>query len=156
MLRGCDLAMSGSDHLLIAATLSFIASLFHVGIIIGGPAWYRFFGAGERFATLAEQGSARPTLITLGIATMLFVWGLYALSGAGVIVRLPLLQPALMAITFVYLARGVLGLVLPFTTNHPAIAENSVTFWMISSVICCAFGLFYLLGTLNSWASLAG
>ncbi len=106
-------------------------------------------------ATLAEKGSIQPTLITLGIAAILFVWGLYALSGAGVIFKLPFLKTALSIITFIYLARGIAGLVLPFTSNHPAIAENSVTFWIVSSLICCVFGLFYLLGTINSWARLA-
>lgn len=148
--------MSGSLQLMIAAALSFVASLLHVAIIFGGPDWYRFFGAGEGMATLAEKGSLQPTLITLGIATILFVWGLYALSGAGVILRLPLLKLALSLITFVYLARGIAGLVLPFVTNHPAIAQNTVTFWLVSSVICCIFGLFYLFGTINSWVRLAG
>lgn len=105
-------------------------------------------------ARLAEAGSARPTLVTLTIAVILFIWGLYALSGAGVVFRLPLLRTALAAITFIYLARGFAGLILPFISNHPAIAQNSVTFWLVSSIICCVYGLLYLLGTINSWEQL--
>ncbi|MEP5763202.1 MAG: hypothetical protein ABJ308_01345 [Halieaceae bacterium] len=148
--------MSGNHQLISAAVLSFVASLLHVAVVFGGPAWYRFFGAGEGMAALAEKGSIQPALITLGIAAILFVWGLYALSGAGVILRLPLLRLALSIITFIYLARGFAGLVLPFVSNHPAITQNSVTFWIASSLVCCVFGLFYLLGTINSWAQLAG
>jgi hypothetical protein len=147
--------MSGSLQLIIAAVLSFVASLIHVAIVYGGPSWYRFFGAGEAMASFAEQGSIRPIVITLGIAATLFVWGLYALSGAGVIFKLPFLRLALSIITFIYLARGIAGLVLPFISNHPAITQNSVTFWLVSSLICCVFGLFYLFGTINSWAQLA-
>jgi hypothetical protein len=148
--------MSGNLQLISAAVLSFVASLLHVAVVFGGPGWYRFFGAGEGMAALAEKGSIQPALITLGIAAILFVWGLYALSGAGVILKLPLLKLALSIITFIYLARGFAGFVLPFVSNHPSINQNSVTFWLVSSVICCVFGLFYLLGTINSWAQLAG
>jgi hypothetical protein len=147
--------MKGRSQLLVAAVLSFVASLLHLAIIFGGSNWYRFFGAGEGMAKLAESGSSQPTIITLCIAGVLGVWGLYALSGAGVISKLPLLKPALILITFVYLLRGLAGLILPFITNHPAIAQNSLTFWLVSSTICLAFGLFYLFGIINSWQRLA-
>jgi uncharacterized membrane protein len=107
-------------------------------------------------AALAEKGSIQPALITLGIAAILFIWGLYALSGAGVILKLPLLKLALSIITFIYLARGLAGFVLPFVSSHPSITQNSVSFWLVSSLICCVFGLVYLVGTINSWAQLAG
>ena len=33
------------------------AALLHLACIIGGPAWYRFLGAGERMARLGATGS---------------------------------------------------------------------------------------------------
>lgn len=147
--------MNGSNYLIIGGCLSFIAATLHLAIIIGGPEWFRFFGAGEQMAGLAESGSNYPTVVTLMIALILGIWGLYALSGAGVIFQLPLLRLALIVITAVYLVRGIAGLVLPFVTTHPAITQNSITFWVISSVICCCFGLFYLLGTINNWKQLS-
>ena len=106
-------------------------------------------------ASLAERGSLQPALMTLGIAVILFVWGLYALSGAGVIYRLPLPRLALSLITFIYLARGIAGFVAPFVSEHPLVAQNSMAFWMASSLVCTVFGLFYLFGTINCWARLA-
>ncbi|MEM1405051.1 MAG: hypothetical protein AAGG55_17070 [Pseudomonadota bacterium] len=146
--------MAGSSQLLVAAILSFGAALLHVGVIFGGPDWYRFFGAGEGMARLAESGSRYPTLVTTGITLVLMLWGLYALSGAGVILRLPLLKLGLSLITAVYLLRGLAGLVLPFVSTHPAIQQNSVTFWIVSSLICTAFGAVHLLGLMNSWSRL--
>ena len=143
--------MNGNTQLKIAASLSFIAASLHVAIIFGGPEWYRFFGTGEGMAKLAESGSAEPTVITISIAAILTVWGLYALSGAGVVLKLPLLKLALCLISAVFLLRGVAGLILPFFTKHPMIAQNSVTFWLVSSAICCVFGVFYFLGTKNNW-----
>lgn len=137
----------------LALTLGGIASLLagitHIMIIFGGPTWYRFFGAGERMAKMAENGSIQPAIITAGIALMLSIWGLYALSGAGVIARLPLMKTALVLITFVYLARAVVGTILPFVTTHPAITQNSLIFWLISSSICLVIGLLYLFGTIK-------
>ena len=102
-------------------------------------------------AKLAESGSRYPTVVTTGIALILGVWGLYALSGAGLIARLPLLKTGLCLITAIYLARGLAGLIAPFLSTHPAISQNSMTFWIVSSLICTAFGVVHLLGLINSW-----
>ena len=51
-------------YLITAGILSALASLLHIGCIYFGASWYRFFGAGEHMAKLAEQGSLQPTLIT--------------------------------------------------------------------------------------------
>lgn len=146
--------MTISQWLVLAGTLSFIAAALHIAIIFGGPDWYRFFGAGEGMAQLAESGSHRPTVITAIISIILSIWGLYALSGAGVIPALPLLKLALPLITLIYMVRGLAGLILPFFSHHPAIAQNSVTFWIVSSLICCLFGTTHLVGLMRHWPNL--
>src|SRR5687767_6883577 len=93
-----------SRLLLAGGGLTAAASLLHVAIILGGPDWYRFFGAGERMALLASRGSTYPTVITASIAVTLAVWTFYSLSGAGMIRRLPFLRQALVLIAAVYLA----------------------------------------------------
>ena len=85
--------------LLVGSILSAVAALLHGGIIVGGASWYRFFGAGERMARAAAAGRAYPAVVTSFIAAGLALWSGYAASGAGLLVPLPLLKPALMAIT---------------------------------------------------------
>lgn len=143
--------MPRNNQLIIAGVLSFLASLLHICCIFGGPDWYLFFGAGERMAELAAAGDPYPTIITLIVGSILAGWGLYAFSGAGLIFKLPFLKTCLVLITLVYLIRGIWGLFAPFVTSHPAIHQNSVTFWLVSSVICCVYGVFYLLGTVKLW-----
>ncbi|WP_088329414.1 hypothetical protein [Lacimicrobium sp. SS2-24] len=145
---------TGRGLLLIAATLSFIAAFLHIAVIIGGGDWYRVFGAGEHMAQLAESGSLYPVGVTLLIASVLFVWGLYALSGAGVIGRLPWLKQGLIAITAVYLLRAIAGFTLPFVSLHPSVIQNSLTFWLVSSLVCLVYGLCYLFGSLKHWQHL--
>jgi hypothetical protein len=135
--------------LIVAGMLSGVAAILHIGCIYFGAPWYRFFGAGEKMAVLAEQGSIQPTLITSGIVFILFIWSLYAFSAAGVIVRLPLLRLALILITSIYLLRGVAGL---FLVNSPM--GRSSEFWVWSSLICLSFGIVHLIGLKQQWASL--
>lgn len=143
--------MQRNNQLVIAGSLSFLASLLHVACIFGGADWYLFFGAGERMAQLASVGDPYPTIVTLVIASILAGWGLYAWSGAGIIFKLPLLKTILVLITAVYLIRGVAGLFAPFVTSDPVVRQNSITFWLVSSVICCIYGTYYLLGTKKLW-----
>jgi hypothetical protein len=132
------------------AICSFLAAILHLACIIFGASWYRFMGAGENMAQMAEQGLLEPILISLFIAGVLTVWGLFALSGAGVILRLPLLKTALSAITAVYLLRGIGGF---YFTLYP-IGGNSSEFWLWSSLICFGFGLVYLIGLKQVWKEL--
>lgn len=134
-------------YLVAGAILSAIAALLHIGCILFGPSWYRFFGAGDRMVRLSAAGSMIPTAITTGIVVVLGVWSLYALSGAGLIAELPLLRIALFAIAGVYLARGLAGLVLAVV----APGSRGVRFWLWSSAICLGIGALYLTGTLQVW-----
>ncbi|MBL4941456.1 MAG: hypothetical protein JKY81_07295 [Colwellia sp.] len=133
--------------LVVGATLSAVVAILHLGCIYFGAPWYRFFGAGEQMAILAERGSIQPTLITSAIVLVLTTWSLYALSGAGIIVKLPLLKWALGAITFIYLLRGIAGFF--FITNP---LGRSPEFWVWSSIICLSFGIIHLIGLKQSWS----
>ncbi|UMR29266.1 hypothetical protein MJ904_19570 [Massilia sp. MB5] len=135
--------------LLLGAALSAIAALLHLGIIVGGPAWYRFFGAGERMATMAEQGKLYPALLTLGIAAVLAAWAAYALSGAGLLAPLPLLKAGLCVIAAVYLLRGLA--IVPLLT---VARSKSTPFLLWSSVICLGYGIVHAIGLRQIWHTL--
>ena len=131
------------------AVLSAIAALLHLGIIAGGPAWYRFFGAGERMARAAGQGRWYPTLVTACIAAVLGAWSAYALAGAGLIGALPLLKTALTAITAVYLVRAC-----AYAPLVLAKGGRITPFVVWSSLICLVYGLVHLLGLVQRWQAL--
>jgi hypothetical protein len=139
-----------SAWLLAAGGLSLAASLLHAACIAGGPSWYRFLGAGEGMARAAERGEPRPALITAGIAVVLAVWAAYAFSGAGLIGRLPLLRLALIAITAVYLLRGMV-LFVPRALGRP---DLSAAFLVWSSLVVLAIGTVHAIGTWRAWSML--
>lgn len=135
--------------LVVAGILSAIAALFHIAVIIGGPAWYRFFGAGEQMVAMAINGSVFPAIVTFFIALVLSAWALYAFSGAGLIQRLPFLRPALVIIAVIYLVRG-LG-VVPTYFLMPEMVDS---FLIWSSVVVTLYGLSYAIGTWRCWNEL--
>ena len=132
--------------LIFGATFSASAAIAHLGCIVFGGDWYRFFGAGEQMALLAEQGHWYPATITFIIVLVLLIWSLYALSGARIIVRLPLLRLGLCIISSIYLLRG-----LAFVGIMSMFPDNSLTFWLVSSSICLSTGVCYVVGTYQVW-----
>jgi putative oxidoreductase len=140
---------SDSMKLLVAGSVAcLIASMLHVAIIIGGPDWYRFFGAGEELAQLAEQGSPYPAIITAFITLILGVFGVYGLSGARIIPKLPFLSIGLGVIAFLFLARGLTGVPLVFLVNGPHFDElrSRMLFMAVTSLISAGIGICYLSG----------
>lgn len=133
----------------VGALLSAVAAILHLLISVGGPSWYRFFGAGERFAVAAAQGRHYPAVVTTGIAAILGVWSVYALAGAGVIHRLPLLRPVLIGITAIYIVRGI-----AFAPAVLASGGRLSPFVLWSSAICLGFGIVHLVGLIQQWPEL--
>lgn len=139
-----------NKFLIMGAIGSAVAALAHLGCIFFGGAWYRFFGAGEQMAKMAEDGHWYPTVVTLIIVLVLTIWSLYGLSGAKICFRLPLLKLGLVVISLIYLVRGV-----AFVAIMPMFPENGLTFWLVSSAICFAIGILYAVGTFQSWPTLS-
>jgi hypothetical protein len=136
---------AGTPWLVLGAALSAAAALLHVAVIAGGPDWYRFFGAGERMAQMAARGHWYPPLLTTGIALVLAAWAVFALSGAGLLARWPLLRTALAAITAIYLLRGLL--IVPIViVPYP---QGAFDYW--SSLIVLAYGLVHTFGLWLAW-----
>jgi hypothetical protein len=139
-------AIPGAQWLIVGGWLSVVAALLHIGCIIGGPDWYRFFGAGEGMARAAERGEWYPALVTFAIAAVLGIWAAYAFSGAGWLPRLPLLRTGLVVISATYLLRGLV--LIPLLMWRPQ-AVDSFAIW--SSLIVLVYGIAYAVGTWRAW-----
>lgn len=132
--------------LIIGAILNSIAALLHLACLYFGAPLFRFLGT-EEMARMYERGNLfKPVIACVLIATLLFVWTAYTLSGAGVIHKLPFLRLVLMAITVVYLVRGS---AFPFLIKY--FPGNSMTFWYCSSLIVFGLGIIHLFGLVQVW-----
>ena len=132
--------------LLIGRMLSVLIAVMHLGCVVIGPSCYRFMGAGEQMAVLAETGHWYPPVITMFIAGVLLIWTLYAFSGAGLIMRLPIVRSVLVLVTSVYLLRGI-----AFQPLMAYFSDNSWAFWLWTSAIALAIGLLHLVGLVQVW-----
>jgi putative oxidoreductase len=126
-----------------AAGLDFLAAALHGAIVLGGPAWYRFFGAGEQLARMAERRHPWPTVVTLAIAGVLALFGAYAMTAGGHFPGLPWTGVVLPAITAIYAIRAAVPLLLA-----PWVASMRTTFMIVSSLICGVYAL------AHGWASI--
>jgi hypothetical protein len=128
--------------LILGGVASLLIALLHLALALR-PQWYRTFGADE-LAQLHEQGSPFTVLVTLGLALMFAAWGVYGLSGAGLIGPLPLLRTSLIAIGIIYILRS---LMLPSELVKVLTGGHSFRF-VVFSTGSLAAGLLYLVGTL--------
>lgn len=136
------------NPLAFGGSLTLLAAVLHVFIIVGGADWYRFFGAGETMAQMSEQGAWQPIITTAIIALILLIWSLYGFSGAGVIRPLPLLKTALAVIGTIFLLRGLLAVPALFLFESPHLTElkQKMEFMVVTSLFCLVLGLCYLTG----------
>lgn len=102
-------------------------------------------------AQAAERGELAPTIIALGIATILLGWTIYGLSAAGYPPKLPLTRTALVAISTVLLLRAM-AVFLPILWE----GSQTATFMIWSSAIVGVLGITFAIGTWLAWGSLSG
>jgi hypothetical protein len=151
--RDGQMSGSGGGFLLVAGGIAnFAVAALHLRIVFLGPAGYRYFGAGEHLATMAQNGSALPALVTIALAVCFALFGYCALSGAGVYPRLPLLRWILLGVGIVYTLRGLLilvelGRILSLPGTEPARE-------LVFSAVALIIGLLYLVGLLLRWNQL--
>ena len=79
-------------------------------LVVLGWAWtvFRWVDIEAPMRDLADQNAVLPYLLTLLVAAFFLIFGLYALSAAGDLRRLPLLRPVLGFVAVVYLLRATL------------------------------------------------
>jgi hypothetical protein len=118
-------------------------------VISTSPAAAAYF---EAPSSLLEN---RLLLFVMGASAtlILIIFGLYALSGAGMIRRLPLLHIVLIAISSLFLLRG---LFIVFTVlNLLGVLKGKILFQgVVSHLIFLAAGIAYTGGTILNWREL--
>ena len=133
-----------STLILPAAALSNVAiALLHVYVIAKGPEAYRFFGAGETLARMAETGSPVPTLLTAAITLAFLAFGVYYMAAAGWLPRPPLFRITIIAIAAIYLLRGAMIFPAWLFGMRPS------TFDTVSSLLSLALGVLHAAGAMQ-------
>ena len=139
-------------YLIFTGLLALAGALLHIAIMMGGPAWYDFFGAPEGLVHMARAGNFRAPISCLVIASILSVFAAYAFSGAGLVKRLPLLRPTMALIATVLILRGLVF--APVILRRPELLSGICdcrsidTFIVVTSLICLAMGIGFAIGVI--------
>lgn len=116
--------------------------------VFQGSGMFWSYHAIKYFGGPAELSKTQPVLyafLCIFVAAIAAIFGLYALSGAGRIRRLPMLRTVITAMTAIYILRGLLLIPqIPVVVKHP-----SLTRFALFSVISLCVGLVHLGGLLK-------
>ncbi len=135
----------------LSGFICFGLALFQIAIGFS-PSISLYFGAPEALV----ENIYTLIFVSILIAGVLALFGFYALSGAGSIQRLPFLKQALVAISSIYLLRGLL--LIPEFLVVVGAMEVSIPVaprFVIFSIGSLLIGIIFTLGTIGGWKSFA-
>jgi hypothetical protein len=137
--------MNKRNWLIIAAGISFTMSIFQTIISIS-PITAAYFRAPP---SLLEN---RLWLFLLGeaAAMILAIIGLYALSGARIIIRMPLLRFGLIGISSLFLLRG-LFIIITILEIVGILKGEILAQGVISHIVFLTAGILFAVGTIMNW-----
>lgn len=134
-----------------------IAGLLSLGIallqvVLGfSPALSTYLGAPPEL--LANPAALLAS--SFFVALIFAIWGLYGLSGAGLMRRLPLLRLGLLVIGAIYTLRGLLLVPLLLDSLGLIVADPPILPQaLLASLVSLLIGCLYLAGTLTAWRDL--
>ena len=131
----------GILFLVMAALIAIATAVAHLSCIYFGPECYSVQMAPPFVVKWAQEGSYLAPLAAVVVSSVFIVMGLYALSGAGLIRRLPLLKLGLYTISAVCIIRGLLGMQL--WLRHQKQIDVSIFY---AGVVWFIAGLLFLFG----------
>jgi hypothetical protein len=127
--------------LVIAAFIAISTAFAHLSCIYFGPQCYSAQMAPASIVQSAQEGTLLAPLGTVFVSAIFIVFGGYALSGAGLIRRLPLISMGIYSIALVSVIRGILPLQLYL--RHPEKVSMPVLY---VGIVWLLVGMFYFSG----------
>ncbi len=124
---------------------NFFIALGHLVGLFWAKEMFEITGIGGEMEKLSQMNVILPYLLTVFVAVVFFIFGLYGLSASGKFKPLPLLKPAVFSISGIYLFRG-LGELIADTMQGILAMANAMY-----SIVAIIIGLLYLLGGFNKW-----
>ena len=134
----------GVVFLVLAALISVGTAVAHLSCIFLGSECFSAQMAPQQVIESAKNGTWLAPVGTIFVSSIFLIVGLYAISAAGIIRKLPLLKLGIYTIASLCIIRGVLPLQL--WMRHPE-KVNSVVFYI--GIVWLVTGLLFLFGYLQ-------
>ncbi|WP_025665279.1 hypothetical protein [Aquimarina megaterium] len=129
----------------IGGYINILIGIGHLVGLIWPEQMFEKTGALEGMKTLAQIHFSLPYLLTVFVALIFLIFGLYGLSAGEKIKKLPFLKFGIYAIASIYLFRGIAEQLYNISQQTTTISET------IQSIIAVIIGLLFLIGGLKKW-----
>lgn len=126
--------------------INIVIAIAHIVGLFWAEKMFEVTGIGNEMTKLAQTHSSLPYLLTMFVAVVFFIFGLYGLSADNNFGKLPFLKPIIFLIAGIYLLRGIGELVYDLEKQQ-ANQFLEVTY----SLIAVFIGLLFLIGGLRKW-----
>lgn len=124
--------------------INILIALGHIIGLVQAEQMFEATGIEKEMQELTEIHASIPYLLTIFVAIVFFIFGLYGLSASGKFKKLPFLKLGIFAIAGIYILRGIGELIFDFSQQ-----EASPLVETIYSIIALSIGLLFLVGGLR-------
>ena len=129
----------------IGGIINIIIAIAHIIGLIWAEQMFEKTGAGKGMKELAQIHYSIPYLLTVFVAIVVFIFGIYGLFAESKTRKLPFLKLGVFTIAFIYLFRGI------GEQSYTLIKGTTTTSETIQSVVALIIGLLFLFGGLKKW-----
>jgi len=129
----------------IGGILNIIIALAHIIGLFWAEQMFEKTGAGEGMKELAQIHYSIPYLLTIFVAIIFFVFGIYGVLANSKTRKLPFLKLVIFGIAFIYLFRGI------GEQTYNLFKGTTTTSETTQSVVALLIGLLFLFGGLKKW-----
>jgi hypothetical protein len=126
--------------------INILIAVAHLVGLFWADKMFEITGIEKEMTELAQTHTSLPCLLTVFVAIVFFIFGLYGLSADNKFRKLPLLKPVIFAIAGIYLLRGIGELIFDLEMQQ-ANQILEITY----SLIAVFIGLLFLIGGLIKW-----
>ncbi len=126
--------------------INILIAFGHIFGLIWAEQMFEVTGIGKEMIELAQTHSSLPYVLTVFVAVVFFIFGLYGLSADGKLRKLPFLKLGIFGIAGIYIFRGT-GKLLFEISQKEALPITEAIF----SLIALGIGLLFLIGGLKKW-----
>lgn len=126
--------------------INILIAIGHIVGLIWAEQMFAATGILKEMTELAKTHSSLPYLLTIFVALIFFIFGLYGLSADGKFRKLPLLKLGIFTIAGIYIFRGI-GELIYDITQQKALPITETMY----SLIALGIGLLFLFGGLKKW-----
>ncbi|MFV0573521.1 MAG: hypothetical protein ACK5M1_14025 [Xanthomarina gelatinilytica] len=126
--------------------INIVIAIGHLVGLIWAQQMFEVTGIGKEMNELAQTHSTLPSLLTIFVAVVFFIFGLYGLSADGKFRKLPFLKLGIFGIAAIYIFRGIGELMFDISQQNASPMTET-----IYSLIALGIGLLFLIGGIKKW-----